>query len=251
MNALRRGAAGLAVALLAWSALVWLLNVPAYLLPGPAAVFRRFVELAESAKLMRHTAVTLSEILAGYTAGTVAGVAAGLLFARLPRLERIATPLIVLLQTAPKIALAPLLLLWLGIGPTPKIVLIAVVTFFPVMAGMVSGLRYSEGGFRDLATVLKLSPFQRFWHIERLSALPSVLAGMATATTLAMTAAVVGELIGASEGIGYLLASGQESSDTAGVIGMVVLLSLIGWVFYEAVEHARHRALDRFRLDER
>ncbi len=243
-----RGLAGLVATLLLWTAVVNVFNVPAFLLPGPLEVFDRVAFLFQNAKLLRHIGVTLSEIVFGFVAGTLAGIFAGVVFARFPRIERFSTPLILLVQTAPKIAIAPLLLLWLGIGPAPKIVLIAIVTFFPVMAGMVSGLRYGEGSYRDLAAVLKLSPWQRFRHIELPSALPSVLAGMAVATTLAMTAAVIGELMGANEGIGYILSSGQENSDTAVVIGMVLLLSLIGWAFYEIVELIRRRSLGRFQL---
>jgi NitT/TauT family transport system permease protein len=243
-----RGMAGLVATVLLWTAVVTVFNVPAFLLPGPLEVADRVGFLFQNAKLIRHIVVTLWEIVAGFVGGTLAGILAGVVFARLPRIERFATPLILLVQTAPKIAIAPLLLLWLGIGPAPKIVLIAIVTFFPVMAGMVSGLRYGEGSFRDLAAVLKLGPWQRFRHIELPSALPSVLAGMAVATTLAMTAAVIGELMGANEGIGYILSSGQENSDTAVVIGMVLLLSLIGWAFYEIVELIRRRSLGRFQL---
>ncbi len=243
-----RGIAGLIATLVLWTAIVVIFRVPAFLLPGPLEVFARLLFLFENAKLFRHIGVTLTEIVAGFVIGTAVGILAGVVFARLPRVERFATPLILLLQTAPKIAIAPLLLLWLGIGPTPKIVLIAIVTFFPVMSGMVTGLRYGEGSFRDLAAVLKLSPWQSFWHIELPSALPAVLAGMAVATTLAMTAAVIGELMGANEGIGYLLSSGQENSDTAVVIGMVLLLSLIGWAFYEVIELIRRRSLGRFQL---
>ncbi|MEI5676865.1 ABC transporter permease [Mesorhizobium sp. CGMCC 1.15528] len=245
---LLRGIAGLIATLVLWTAIVFIFQVPSFLLPGPMEVLNRLVFLFENAKLLRHIGVTLTEIVAGFVLGTVIGILAGVVFARLPRVERFATPLILLLQTAPKIAIAPLLLLWLGIGPTPKIVLIAIVTFFPVMSGMVTGLRYGEGSFRDLAAVLKLSPWQSFWHIELPSALPAVLAGMAVATTLAMTAAVIGELMGANEGIGYLLSSGQENSDTSVVIGMVLLLSLIGWAFYEIIELIRRRSLGRFQL---
>lgn len=244
-----RGIAGLIATLVLWTAIIHLFAVPAFLLPGPVEVLNRLVFLFENAKLLRHIGVTLSEIVAGFVLGTVIGILAGVVFVRLPRIERFATPLILLLQTAPKIAIAPLLLLWLGIGPTPKIVLIAIVTFFPVMSGMVTGLRYGEGSFRDLSKVLKLSPWQSFWHIELPSALPATLAGMAVATTLAMTAAVIGELMGANEGLGYLLSSGQENSDTAVVIGMVLLLSLIGWAFYEIIELVRRRSIGRFQLN--
>lgn len=243
-----RGIAGLITTLVLWTAIVTVFKVPAFLLPGPIEVLDRLAFLFENAKLVRHIWVTLSEVISGFVAGTLVGIIAGVAFARFPRAERFATPLILLLQTAPKIAIAPLLLLWLGIGPAPKIVLIAIVTFFPVMSGMISGLRYGEGSFRDLASVLKLTAWQRFRHIELPSALPSVLAGMGIATTLAMTAAVIGELIGANEGLGYLLSSGQENSDTSVVIGMVLILSLIGWAFYEIIELIRRRSLGHFQM---
>ncbi len=248
MSSLLRALAGIVVLVVLWIAAVTLLQVPSYLLPGPGEVVARLSFLYSNAGLMGHIGATLEEIVSGFVLGTVVGIFCGVIFTRVPRLERLATPLILLLQTAPKIAIAPLLLLWLGIGPMPKVVLIAIVTFFPVMSGMVTGLRYGEGSFRDLAAVLKLSAWQSFWHIELPSALPGVLAGMAVATTLAMTAAVIGELMGANEGLGYLLSAGQENSDTAVVIGMVVLLSLIGWVFYQVVELIRRRSLARFQL---
>ncbi|XHC00591.1 ABC transporter permease subunit [Nitratireductor sp. ac15] len=123
-------------------------------------------------------------------------------------------------------------------------------TFFPVMTGMLSGVRFVSKSYLDLARVLKLSPLQRFLRIELPSALPTLFAGATVATTLAMTAAmtaaVIGELMGANEGVGYLLSSGQENADTATVIGMVLLLSLMGWSFYELFEALRRRMEARF-----
>lgn len=243
---LKRGIAGLLLILALWAGGVLLFDVPDYLLPGPVAVMDRLGFLYNNADLMRHIYVTLVEIFWGFVIGTLAGILCALLFARLPVAERLATPLILLLQTAPKIAIAPLLLLWLGLGPAPKVVLIAIVTFFPVMTGMLSGLRFVNKSYIDLANVLKLTPLQRFWHIELPASLPTLFAGATVATTLAMTAAVIGELMGANEGMGYLLSMGQENSDTATVIGMVLLLSVIGWLFYEIAEWMRRRTASRF-----
>lgn len=226
-----------------WGVAVWGFSVPAFLLPGPGAVLNRLVFLAVNADLWRHATTTLGQILAGFVVGAALGVAAGALFARLPRLERLATPLILLIQTAPKIAIAPLLILWLGLGPGPKVVLVAIVTFFPAMTGALTGLRYVGKSYRDLARILRLSPTQRLLRIDLPFAVPPIVAGLRVATTQAVTAAVIAEMMGANRGLGYLLTAGQESSDSAAVIGVILILSLVGWGFYELVRFAETRLL--------
>ncbi|MCG6118869.1 MAG: ABC transporter permease [Aquimonas sp.] len=243
---LKRGAYGLALIFGFWFGAVFLFEPPSFLLPGPGEVLMRLAFLYEYGGLPRHVRVTLLQVLWGFLIGFGSGVAVALLFTRVPLLERLATPLILLLQTAPKIAIAPLLLLWLGIGAGPKIVLVAIVTFFPVMTGMLSGLRFVHKSYLDLATVLKLNAWQRFWNIELPSSLPTLFAGASVATTLAMTAVLIGEFMGASEGMGFLLASGQENADTATVIAMVLLLSLTGWFLFEIFEALRRKMENRF-----
>jgi NitT/TauT family transport system permease protein len=238
---LLRVIAGIVGFILIWDIAVRLGDAPQYLLPGPITVARRFWFLVVKAHLLGHLWITVLEIVAGFVLGALAGLLAGGVFARMPTIERLATPLVLLLQTAPKIAIAPLLLLWLGIGPAPKIVLVAIVVFFPVMAGALAGLRYGDKNLRDLASVLRLTKRQVFLNIELPMAVPSILAGLRIATTLAMTAAVIGELMGASGGLGYLLSSGQENNDTAAVIAVVLLLSLIGWALHELVRLAERR----------
>ncbi|MFX3680791.1 ABC transporter permease [Oceaniradius stylonematis] len=243
---LTRGLAGLAAIGLVWLAAVHLFGVPDFLLPGPVDVAQRLVFLHENARLLDHIQVTLVQIFWGYILGLASGIATAVAFVRLPLFERVSMPVVLLLQTAPKIAIAPLLLLWLGLGPAPKVVLVAIVVFFPVMTGFVSGMRFLPRSYGDLARLLRLTAWQRFWHIELPATMPTLLAGMTVATTLAMTAVVIGELMGANQGIGYLLAAGQESADTATVIGMVLLLSFMGWVFFELFEALRVRIERRF-----
>lgn len=229
-----------------WGAAVPIFEIPDYLLPGPVEVAERLVFLFHHADLAWHIFVTLSEIFWGFTLGSLVGVIAAVAFSRFPMLEQITTPLILLLQTVPKIAIAPLLLLWLGLGAAPKIVLVAIVTFFPIMTAMLSGIRYMNKSYADLAGVLGLSPWQRFRHIELPAAIPTLFAGATVATTLAMTAAVIGELMGANKGMGFILANGQENADTATVMGMVILLSLVGWAFFAVLDFGRRRVEDRF-----
>jgi NitT/TauT family transport system permease protein len=225
----------LAIVIAIWWIFVLVANVPAYLLPAPDAIASRFVFLAQTAELTKHIRVTLAEIGAGFILGGFLGVAFGWLFVRVPLLGRLLSPLILLLQTAPKIAIAPLLLLWLGLDMGPKITLIAIVTFFPVMAGAAAGFAAVEKPYQDLGTLLHLSPWQRFRRIELPFSLPPIFAGLRIASTQAVTAAVIGELMGATYGLGYLLSLGQENGDASVVIVAILILSAIGWGFHELI----------------
>src|SRR5690606_1940467 len=130
---------------------------------------------------------------------------------------------IVLIQTAPKISLAPLLILWLGLDLGPKVVLVAIVVFFPIMTGTLAGIRSIDPNIRSLLDLLNVPPWQRFARVDIPHALPLILAGARVATTHAVTAAVIGELVGARAGLGYLLGLGQETAD----VGMVLVAVLL------------------------
>lgn len=243
---LNRSILGLVGIVALWGAAVPLFDIPNYLLPGPVEVARSLVFHFQRSDLLWHIYVTLTEIVGGFLLGSAVGIVSAIIFARSPLLLRVFTPLILLLQTTPKIAIAPLLLLWLGLGAAPKIVLVAIVTFFPVMTAMLSGIVYMNKSYADLAGVLRLSAWQRFRHIELPAAIPTLFAGATVATTLAMTAAVIGELMGANKGIGFLLANGQENADAASVIAMVILLSFLGWALFALLDYGRRRSEDRY-----
>ena len=196
----------LAAFLLLWTAALALFSVPDYLVPSPFQLVEKTWFLVTRAGLLWHIPVTVIEIIAGYVIGVLIGIAAALVFYRAPVIEDILNPLIVFIQTAPKIAIAPLLLLWLGLDMTPKVVLVAIVTFFPILATM-------------------------------------LFSGLKVAATLAVTAAVIGELMGARAGLGYLLSLGQETSDTQLVLVSVLILSLLGYLLYLAIQAAERRLL--------
>lgn len=242
-GALLRRLGMLLAAVAAWQLAVTAFNAPAYLLPSPLTVLDRIRLIAGTGELGRHVGTTLAEVLLGSAAGAALGLFFGWLFAKAPALGRLLSPLVLLLQTAPKIAIAPLLLLWLGLGLGPKVVLIAIVVFFPVMAGTVAGLTGVEKSYRDLATLLRLSAWKRFRRIELPFAAPPVLAGLKIAATQAMTAAVVGELMGATYGLGYLLSLGQENNDAGVVVAAILMLCVMGWALYEAAAMAERRWL--------
>ncbi len=237
----RLAVAAAAVAL--WWAAVVLLRIPAYVLPAPEALLAKAVFLWQEAGLPAHILVTVEELAAGLALGALAGVAVGQLFGHQPLAERLLSPLVVLAQTVPKISLAPLLALWMGLGPAPKVALIAVVAFFPVMAYARIAVRTVEGDVRALADLLRLGPWRRFRLIELPHSLPLVLAGLRVATTQGVTAAVIAELMGAKAGLGFLLSTGQETADVGVVLVSLAVLSLLGWGLYEAVGAAERRLL--------
>ena len=238
-----RAVLSLAAFILLWGGLVAVFNVPAYLVPSPGELADKAWFLATEAGLLSHIPVTLVEIVAGFVIGVVAGVATAVLFTRLPAVEVVLNPLIIFVQTAPKIAIAPLLLLWLGLGATPKIVLVAIVVFFPVLSNMLSALRSIDPNLLALARILRMGPVARFLRIELPQSLPLLFTGMKVGVTLAVTAAVIGELMGARAGLGYLLSLGQETADVGLVLVAVILLSLIGYALYLLLGIAERRLL--------
>jgi NitT/TauT family transport system permease protein len=226
-----------------WWLATWLLKLPAFLLPAPDAVVERLIFLARHADLVAHLGTSASELLFGFVLGSAAGALASSWFFHVPIAERLVSPLIVLVQTSPKIALAPLLVLWMGFGPSSKIVLVAVVVFLPVMAATLSGIRAIPSSAWDLCRILKLSSTVRFLRVELPYALPGIFAGMRIGATQAITAVVIGELLGAKQGLGVLLAMGQENSDAAIVIAIVAVLSLMGYALYLLVGWLERRCL--------
>ncbi|MFS2162421.1 ABC transporter permease [Variovorax sp. Varisp62] len=218
-----------------WWAAAVLLQLPSYLLPTPPTVLERVVFLANNADLGTHMAVSAIELLAGFCAGAILGALTSSWFAHMPLAERLLSPLIVLVQTAPKIALAPLLVLWLGFGISSKVMLVGVVVFLPVIASTLAAIRSIPSTVSDLTQVLDLSAASRFFHVELPYALAGTLAGMRIGATQAITAIVIGELLGASAGLGVLLAMGLENSDAAIVLAVIGLLCLLGSALYAAV----------------
>ncbi|MTI17357.1 ABC transporter permease subunit [Rhodobacteraceae bacterium RKSG542] len=231
-----RAVISLAVFLGLWTLACELFQVPSYLVPNPLELVEKFWFLTTKADLFSHIPITVTEILIGFVIGTFAGVFGSVVFFRVPAVELLLNPVIVFIQTAPKIAIAPLLLLWLGLDMTPKIVLVAIVTFFPVLSNMLSALRSMNPEFNSLAQILCLSPWQRLIRIELPQSLPLLFAGMKVGATLAVTAAVIGELMGARGGLGYLLSLGQETADVSMVLVSVLLLSLIGYLLSLVIE---------------
>jgi len=231
------------ILLLLWSAYKYGARLPDYLLPGPVTLFRAMVKLFAERTIFHHIAVTMQEILVGTAIGIAIGLVLGYIMAKIRFIEKLIMPFVVILQTAPKISLAPLFILWMGLGIKSKAALVILVVSFPVMINEVIAVRSIDENMYNLMKILKAGRWQVFSRIELPYSLETVLSGIKLALTQAMTGAVIGEMIGAKAGLGYLLTLGSETYDVKLILNAVILLSLIGLLLYFLSEWIEHKVL--------
>ncbi len=225
----------LVIGLLAWEAAVRLSGLPAFILPAPVRVGSRFVEALRDGSLLWHTAATLFETLAGLGLGLATAVVLGYLISKSPALERALTPYLVASQAVPVVAIAPLLVIWLGPGVLSKILICALIVFFPILVNTLVGLRSVAPELRDLMRSLNATRWQTFTRLEVPAALPVLLGGLKIGATLAVIGAVVGEFVGADRGLGYLVNVGRGAYDTALVFVAVATLAALALGLYGIV----------------
>lgn len=216
----------LALALLLWSALVRVGNFPDFFLPAPEAVWRRFLDVLADGRLLRHSAVTLSETLTGLAAGAISATVLGYFLAKSRSLERLLSPFIVASQSVPVVAVAPLLILWFGPGMVSKVLICALMVFFPVLVNTVVGLRSVPEELYELMRSFGATRAGMVRYLEIPAALPVFLGGLRIGATLAAIGAVVGEFVGSDRGLGFLINSARGQYDTALVF--VAVFTLIG-----------------------
>jgi NitT/TauT family transport system permease protein len=198
-----------------WALVVYLGDYAPFILPGPDRVAARFVEMAGDGSLWRHSTVTLVEVLAGLTLGLATAVVLGYLLAKSWIIEQVLSPLIVASQAVPIVALAPLLVIWFGPGTVSKVLVCALVVFFPVLINTIVGLRSVEPDLVDLMRSLQANRWQTFVKLELPAALPVLLGGLKVGATLSVIGAVVGEFTGADRGLGFLVLQSRGLYDTA------------------------------------
>jgi NitT/TauT family transport system permease protein len=215
---------GLAVAL--WHLLATLGKLPAFILPTPTLVWERFWDSLLDGRLAYHVGVTLGEVLTGLAVGALAATALGYILARSPAVERFLAPYIVASQSIPIVAIAPLLVIWFKTGLLSKVLISALIVFFPILVNTVVGLRSVPEELRDLMRSLQATRWQTFALLEAPSALPVFLGGLRIGATLAVIGAVVGEFVGADRGLGFLINVGRGQFDTALVF--VAVFTLVG-----------------------
>jgi ABC-type nitrate/sulfonate/bicarbonate transport system permease component len=216
----------IAALLAVWEAAVRLTRTPEWLLPAPGAVARALVEDRDI--LLPNAAVTLGEVLLGFAVAVVSGIGLGIAVYRSPTLERVLYPIIIASQTIPIPALAPLLLVWFGYGLLPKILVTALVGFFPIVVNTVEGLRGTDRDVINLFRSFGASPAVVFRLAEFPSSLPAIFAGARIAVAICVIGAIFGELVGAKAGLGYLMTRAIAQFQTPRLLAAIVILSAMG-----------------------
>jgi NitT/TauT family transport system permease protein len=244
---LRRGAAA-SVALLVVSLLAaeWgpgLLGIPPFIVPPLSTIAAEGLRMWNVSHLMFHTGVTFAEVVAGFAVGSLLGAVIGYLLGMSPAAELALSPYILALQIAPKVAFAPLFILWMGFTVYPKILVAVLIVFFPVMVNVLTALRNVDRDLINLARAFTASRAQIFWKIEFPASMPAMFAGLRIASTLAVVGVVVGELVGGNMGLGYLLSFGEGQGNTPMVFVAIVMLTVVGGIAYLAVIIAERRVL--------
>jgi NitT/TauT family transport system permease protein len=226
----------LAAALLLWEAGVWVFRPPPLILPAPSAVVVAFLETP--GVFIRHLGFTLAMTSIGFVLSVVLGVALAVSIIYSKFLERTIYTLLVALNSIPKVALAPLFVIWMGTGAEPKIAIALMLAIFPIVIDMVLGLRSVDPDMLSLARVSKASSWAILWKIRFPCALPSLFAGMKVAVSFALVGAIVGEFVAGSRGIGFQILVAQGNFDTVRVFVSLLLLGVVGTVLFFLVDYA-------------
>ena len=226
---------GLGIILIAaWEAAIHIFDVSAFVVPPPSSIA---VALIENARLLAvATLVTAKEVLVGFVLASLCGAVLALLIVRFRLLGRALYPIIVLFQTVPKVALAPIFILWFGYDLSPKVVLIVVIAFFPVTLDMLAGLQSVDPGLISLMRSVGAKNNDILFRVRIPNALPHLMAGMKIAITLSVIGAIVGEFAGASAGLGYTIQFASTQLDTPMVFAALIVVSVVGVVFYYLIE---------------
>jgi putative hydroxymethylpyrimidine transport system permease protein len=224
----------LASLLLLWQGVVWATGVPRFLLPPPWLVAQAL--LAQAGLLAHHALITLLEILLGLFGGVAIGAASALAMALLPPLQPWLLPLLVLGQTIPVFALAPLLVLWFGYGLGSKVAMAILIIYFPITAALFDGLRRTEPGWLDLARTMGASRLSTLLRVRLPAALPAFGSGLRVATAVAPIGAVVGEWVGSSAGLGYLMLHANARLQIEVMFAALIVLMTMALALYLAVD---------------
>jgi NitT/TauT family transport system permease protein len=225
---------GIFAFLLAWQLFAVIYQMPAYLLPTPTGIAQVFV--ARLPDLLHHGWVTVYEMIAGYALAVAVAVPLAIAITSSRTFDELVTPTMLFFQIVPKVAIAPLFLVWFGVGATPKILVAFLISFFPIVIDAAVGLRSMSPEMHDLARSMGASRLQVFTQFRLPTSLPYLFSGLKVAATLAIAGTVVGEFVGADQGLGYLLLVTNSNLETPMMFATLVALTAIGFVFYYMVE---------------
>ena len=237
------GLGSLFAGLLCWQLTVSFSGLPAFILPAPGDVWSRFVRASTDGSLLINSGVTLVEVLLGLLSGVTFATALGYLLAKSRKLERVLSPYLIASQAVPLVAVAPLLIIWFGPGMFSKVLICALIVLFPVLVNTVVGVRAVPHPLYDLMNSLRATRRQILLKLEIPAALPIFLGGLRIGATLSVIGAVVGELVGADSGLGFLINVGRGQYDTALVFVAIFTLILLALLLYGIVAFIESRAL--------
>lgn len=235
--------AALVFALIAWQMFTLWGRLPDFILPAPLAVWNRLLRSVQDGSMLRHTGATLSEVFGGLGLGLSLATILGYLLAKSQVAEKLLAPYIVASQSIPVVAIAPLLVIWFGPGRMSKVLISALIVFFPVLVNTAIGVRSVPEELRDLMRSLRATRWQTFAKLEVPAAMPVLLGGLKIGATLSVIGAVVGEFVGSDEGLGFLINVGRGVFDTALVFAAVFVLITMAMILYAVVAGLERRAL--------
>lgn len=226
-----------------WSAYVHFARVPSYVMPPPGAVARSFFDAFTSGYIYPHLLFTTESAVLGYLVGCAAGLLLGCALALSPAVENAAYPYIVLFQSMPKVAIAPLLIVWFGFGLESKIVMVALISFFPVFINTFIGIRQTDSDLVDVLRVSSASETSIFFHVKIPSAAGSIFAGLQIAVSFSLIGAIVAEFIASKEGLGTVIQQAALTMDTSLIFAGVLVLAVMGMIGNGLVRYAHKRVV--------
>lgn len=218
----------LIVLICAWEGAVRIFNISLLMFPSPSSILLALKDGIVSGLYWQHLGITMFEMLAGLAIGAACGFTIGVVISEFEQTGKILFPYLVSIQSLPKVAIAPVIIMWFGFGIESKLVVVALITFFPILINTLSGLSIVDEQRIDLMRVLMADRWQAFLYVRLPSAAPTIFAGLNVAVVLALTGAIVAEFVGAQRGLGVLLMQSQTNLDTAGMFAVLVLLAGIG-----------------------
>lgn len=224
-----------------WSAYVHFMQVPSYVMPPPQAVAVSFFEAFRSGYIYPHLLFTAKSAVLGYFAGCAAGIVLGSLLALSPSVERALYPYIIFFQSMPKVAIAPLLIVWFGFGLESKIVMVALICFFPVFINTFIGIRQTDSDLVDVLRVSSASKLSIFFHVKVPSAAGSIFAGLQIAVSFSLIGAIVAEFIASKEGLGTVIQQAALMMDTGLIFAGVIVLAIMGMIGTGIVRYLHKR----------
>jgi len=234
MSAWARPVLLVALLIVLWQVVIWVFRIPPYLIPAPGKVVGQLIE--QWPTLLRQAVPTTWATLGGFALSIAFGIPMALVIAYSRTVESYVYPLLVFSQSVPKIAIAPLFVVWFGFGLIPKVISAFMLGFFPVVVSTVMGFKSVDADMIDLARSMKASRLATFLRISLPQALPSIFAGLKVSVTLAVVGAVVGEFVGSNSGLGYLLQIANGTFDLPLMFAALTVLSVIGVLLFVAVD---------------